>query len=81
MTSVRLDRSGKSTAEVVHAQRDAAWTVAGWLVAHAQDYGLSEVRYGGYAWKAAEGSMGWQRNPDPTQSSGKTVPQGGIVAG
>ena len=81
VTSVTLDRSGKSTAEVVHVQRDAAWTVAGWLVAHAQDYGLSEVRYDGYAWKAADGSMGWQRDQDPTQSSGKTVPQGGIVAG
>ncbi len=81
VASVTLDRSGQSEAEVVHVQRGAAWTVASWLVAHAQDYGLSEVRYAGYTWKAADGSMGWQRDPDPTPPSGTTVPQDGIVAG
>jgi len=59
----------------------SAWTVASWLVAHAQDYRLSQVRYAGYVWKAANGSMGWQRASTPTSSSGKNVPQGGIVAG
>jgi hypothetical protein len=73
-------KNARSTA-VVHVRRAAAWTVAGWLVAHAQAYGLSEVRYAGYAWKAANGSMGWQRDRDPTSLSGKAVPQGGIVAG
>lgn len=81
VASVTLDRSGQSKAEVVHVQRASAWTVAGWLVAHARDYGLSEVRYAGYTWKAADGSMGWQRDPDPTPPSGKAVPRGGIVAG
>ncbi len=81
VASVTLDRSGQSEAEVVHVQRGAAWTVASWLVAHAQDYSLSEVRYAGYTWKAADGSMGWQRDPDPTPPSGTTVPQDGIVAG
>ena len=56
----------REAAAVLHVQRTAAWTVASWLVAHAQAYGLSEVRYAGYAWKAANGSMGWQRDPDPT---------------
>lgn len=81
VASVTLDRSGQSKAEVVHVQRASAWTVASWLVAHARDYGLSEVRYAGYTWKAADGSMGWQRDPDPTPPSGKAVPRGGIVAG
>jgi len=51
--------------------------VAGWLVAHAQAYHLSQVRYAGFSWKAASGSMGWQRVSNPTSPSGKT----GIVAG
>ena len=53
------------------------WTVASWLVAHAQAYRLSQVRYAGFTWKAASGSMGWQRQSNPTSPSGKT----GIVAG
>jgi hypothetical protein len=50
--------------------------VAGWLVANAQAYGISEVRYAGYEWKAADGSMGWQRD-----STKKNQPGGVIVAG
>lgn len=46
----------------------AGWTAASWLVTHAAQYGISEVRYAGYIWKAADGSMGWQRDP-PTQGS------------
>ena len=44
------------------------WTAVSWLVTHAAQYGITEVRYAGYAWKAADGSMGWQRDP-PTQGS------------
>jgi hypothetical protein len=62
VTTVRSAKGGKDgSVAVVRVQRDAAWTVAGWLVAHAQDYGISEVRYAGYEWTAADGSMGWQR--------------------
>ncbi|HLK02044.1 MAG TPA: hypothetical protein VKU39_19350 [Streptosporangiaceae bacterium] len=43
-----------------------AWTVASWLVAHAQQYQLRQVRYASYVWKAANGSMGWQRNTAST---------------
>jgi hypothetical protein len=81
---VTLARSGKKGGEssaVLHVRQASAWTVAGWLVAHAQDYGLSEVRYAGYVWKAANGSMGWQRASTPTSASGKNASQGGIVAG
>ena len=46
----------------------SGWTAATWLVTHAAQYGISQVRYAGYAWKAADGSMGWQRDP-PTQGS------------
>jgi hypothetical protein len=81
ITTIRSESKKQRSAAVVHVKRSAAWMVAGWLVAHAQAYGLSEVRYASYTWKAANGSMGWQRDRDPTSLSGKSVPQGGIVAG
>jgi hypothetical protein len=81
ITTVRSGSKNQGSAAVVRVKRSAAWTAAGWLVAHARDYGLSEVRYAGYTWTAASGSMGWQRDRDPTSLSGKSVPQGGIVAG
>ncbi len=76
---ITLDRSaGKNTSSVtvLHVQPDAAWTVANWLVADAQTYRLSQVRYAGYVWKAADGSMGWQ--PDPARND---PPRGTILAG
>ena len=81
VVAVTTTRSGKKRpgVAVVHAQRDAAWTVAGWLVAHAQSYGISEVRYAGYDWNAADGSMGWQRVPAPSAKT--NPPRGSIVAG
>ncbi len=81
---ITTDRSAQKNGSVavVQAQRDAAWTVAGWLVANAQDYGISEVRYAGYDWKAADGSMGWQRDSGPAISTAaKDPPRGSIVAG
>ena len=81
LVAVTTARSGKKKAgdAVVQAKQDEGWAVAGWLVAHAQDYGFSEVRYAGYDWTAADGSMGWQRE---VTSSAKTNPaRGSIVAG
>jgi len=79
VVGITLDRSVEKNAgsvTVVHVQRDAAWTVANWLVAHAQTYGLSQIRYAGYVWKAADGSMGWQ--PEAAQNN---PPRGTIAAG
>ena len=76
---ITTDRSGQNQdggVAVVYAQRGAAWTVASWLVAYAQDYGISEVRYAGYEWKAADGTMGWQR-----ASGAAALAHGSIVAG
>jgi len=87
ITMVRSASKKTAGTAVVQVRRDAGWTVANWLVAHAQAYDLSEVRYAGYAWKAANGSMGWQRaaspatSASPTSPSGKSAAQGGIVAG
>jgi hypothetical protein len=74
------DKDGSSA--VLHVRAGAAWTVAGWLVAHAQAYGLSDVRYAGYEWTAADGSMGWQPDSAATSTAAKNDPPGGsIVAG
>jgi hypothetical protein len=80
VVQITTDRSGKKNAKstaVLHVRRAAAWTVASWLVANAEANHLSEVRYAGFTWKAANGSMGWQRESGPTPPSGKN----GIVAG
>jgi hypothetical protein len=80
LVRMTTDRSAKKkkerTTAVVHVQRDGAWTVAAWLVAHAQQYGISQIRYAGYVWNAANGSMGWQR---ASRTAGP-VPRGSIVA-
>jgi hypothetical protein len=41
--------------------RDQAigWSVAAWLVTHADSYRISEVRFAGYHWTAANGHRGW----------------------
>ncbi len=77
VVSVTTSRSAKNKKReaVVQVKRSSAWTVAGWLVANAQQYGLSQVRYAGYEWTAADGSMGWQ--PD----SGARPARDSIVAG
>jgi hypothetical protein len=41
------------------------WVVATWLVAHAQQFRISAVRYAGYRWTAAAGSRGWARTVSP----------------
>jgi hypothetical protein len=35
------------------------WSVASWAVSHAQEYGLTEVSYGGRSWRAEDGFSGW----------------------
>jgi hypothetical protein len=75
--SISKKNSKKETVAVVRVQRDGAWTVAGWLVAHAQQYGISQIRYAGYVWNAGDGSMGWQR----ASRTASPVPRGSIVAG
>ena len=83
LVRMTTDRSGKEKKErttvVVHVQRDGAWTVAAWLVAHAQQYGISQIRYAGYVWNAANGSMGWQRAKGSSRTA-SPVPRGSIVA-
>jgi hypothetical protein len=86
LVGITTDRSGQKKKDgrfaVVHVQRagpQMAWTVAGWLVAHAQQYGISQIRYAGYVWNAGDGSMGWQR-VGPKNRTASPVPRGSIVA-
>ena len=79
ITLVRSAGKNQGSVAIVRVQRGAAWTVASWLVAHAQQYGISQIRYAGYVWNAADGSTGWQR----ATGSGRTAspaPRGSIVA-
>lgn len=64
-------RSGKSWGAAVRVRSAAAWTVASWLVTHAQVYGLSDVRYDGYEWQTAKGSQGWR--PDTGSATGSIL--------
>ena len=41
------------------------WAVATWLVSHAQQFRIGEVRYAGYEWTAADGARGWARTVSP----------------
>jgi len=56
---VRASGDPAVTVSVPHP--DEAWSVASWLVAHAAHYRIREVRYGRWAWRAAEGTKGWTR--------------------
>jgi hypothetical protein len=63
----------KKKVTVMQVKQSSAWTVAGWLVANAQEYGIGEVRYAGYEWTAADGSMGWQPDAGPRSARDSIV--------
>ena len=78
VVKISTDRSGQKNAKstaVLHVQRAAAWTVASWLVAYAQQYGISQVRYADYVWNATNDGAGWQR------AAAQSLASGSIVAG
>lgn len=51
------------TAMLISVQRvPLGWAVAAWFVTHAARYGIHEVRYGGYQWRASAGAHGWTRD-------------------
>jgi len=64
-------RSAKSPAAAMQVRKASAWTVASWLVTHAQAYGISDVRCDGYEWSTADGSQGWR--PDAGSASGSIL--------
>jgi hypothetical protein len=64
-----LDASGWPAAAVRVRQRAAGWAVATWLVTHASEYEISNVRYAGYQWSEAAGNHGWTRDSSAPSGS------------
>jgi len=61
VSKVTTVRSGAST--LITAGKGDGWAVANWLVANASSYGITQVSYAGYAWKAGLGETAWQADP------------------
>ena len=57
-TTLKRDDGGDLTAP----SSRAGWTMACWLISHAQAYGLREVRYAGRHWKVSDGHSGWTKD-------------------
>jgi hypothetical protein len=56
--------SAGDPALAVRVRRPAeGWTIAGWLITHAQSYGITDVRYRGYEWIRGHGAGKWLRRP------------------
>jgi hypothetical protein len=52
---------------IVHvASVRQGWAVATWLVAHAEQYRIDDVRYADYQWTAVHGGQGWARTVSPS---------------
>jgi hypothetical protein len=62
-TTASLARTGPAhTMLVPIGHTRLGWEVASWLVTHSTKYGIHQVRFGGYQWRAATGSKGWVRD-------------------
>jgi hypothetical protein len=71
LTRVSRTRSSGEEALRVTTDRDG-WAVANWLVTNASSYGITQVSYAGYRWKATLTETSWQADPGAAA--------GGIVA-
>jgi hypothetical protein len=62
-TTADLARTGRQhTIQVQIGHQKLGWEVACWLVTHASKYGIHQVRFSGYQWRAAAGLKGWVRD-------------------
>ncbi len=57
--------SGRSGLLLPAERPKAGWVMATWLVTHASRYGIHEISFGGYYWRATAGAKGWRRDPGP----------------
>jgi len=69
VVSFATQHSAKNPGAAVWVRSAAGWTVASWLVTHAQNYGITDVRYDGYEWKTANASSGWQADAGSASGS------------
>ncbi len=59
----RLATHGDAPTLLVRApQPTLGWAVAAWLVTHAARYGIHDVHYGRFGWRASAGDRGWTRD-------------------
>ena len=72
VTGLSPVRSAKSMGLDVRVQPADAWAVASWLVTHAEAYGISDVRYGGYQWTAPAATKGWRPDTGPPSATSAT---------
>jgi hypothetical protein len=56
---VALTTAADVTTVPTNGNAQYGWSVAAWAVAHAQGYGLREVRYAGMHWTSSDGFSGW----------------------
>jgi hypothetical protein len=59
--SPAIEDSTHNSAVAVTSSRQG-WAVAAWAVSHAQEYGLTEIRYAGRHWKTGDGYAGWTKD-------------------
>jgi hypothetical protein len=85
-TNVHLDWGsavGKASTAAPHTfvltapTKRTGWQYAHWLVAHAQDSGVSSVTFAGLRWTAEDGT--WQATATPT-SAAATTPTDAVIA-
>lgn len=79
VTAIATSGPAKSPAVAVRVQPRHAWAVASWLVTHAQEYGVSEVRYDGYQWTASDGSRGWRPATGSANATSADAASGSIL--
>lgn len=69
--AARTDPPAAAPALQVRTRSTAqGWAVASWLVTHAGQYRLHEVRYDGFQWQADAGTKGWTRYQGTVAASG-----------
>ncbi len=62
LTDLRMTLKRTDGGDLTVPSTRAGWTMAGWLVAHAQPYGLREVRFAGRHWQVSDGHSGWTKD-------------------
>jgi hypothetical protein len=68
MGSHRVATPGDApTLSVAAAHPALGWAVAVWLVTHADAYGIHQVSYAGFRWRAVSGHHGWTRDSGPAR--------------
>ncbi len=71
--SVRAKYTRDPAASLVVRTPPQGWSVAGWLVSHAANYGIAYVRFRGYEWHATSGPQHWVRLHGPVRGPAATA--------